>query len=164
GGVAQLGGDVVRRPQHVAGAEQLNDFAGSMGEAEVEQGGLSAGPQVQVLRLDVAVDKASRVQGRERPSRVASDLPDHRSGEPSAVAQHPAQRAARHSLHDGKERFRGPDAGAHDADEVGMSNGQADAGLTAEELEVGRVAGGLVPENLYRPAATALLIDRGIDV
>jgi hypothetical protein len=145
--VAQLRRQVIRRAEHVAGAQERRVLAGAVREAQVDQHRRTVGHQPQVVGLDVAVQEPGGVQRRQRFRR----LPRHpqRVGHAEAVVapQPPSQRLAGQQVHHEEVRLAG-DVGVRDADQVRVADVQAGAGLALEQLDGGRRVVPVVAQHL----------------
>ena len=149
-----LGRHVDRRPDH--GVVGLRGVGLGAGEPEVEQHEPAvAGADERVLRLDVAVDEARRVQRREPVGELRERLAQPRRIAAVAAA-HPAQeRLARDEIHREVDRA-GVLAELAERDEVRMRDVLEDAELAPKLRAI--AAGGRV-QDLERDAPARLAVE-----
>ncbi len=145
---------VARCPHH---GRDLREMAGGIvgaGKAEVGElrragiGGVGAGCEEDILRLDVAMDDADEMECFECPGEIAAD-PGGLSGSERAPFDLAPERLPCHPLHDEIGEPVGG-AGGEDADDIGMIEARQQQGFA---LGPGPVVGGDPPgagEHLHR--------------
>ncbi len=150
-----LGRDVARRAHQVAGAGLVLAAAvgrQQLGDAEVEQLDLVvvAGPvQEHVLRLEVAVDDALVVRGRQRLAHAVDDAPDLGQGQRRARRTLAQVLAAQH-LHHQEAAAVGQLAHGEHVDDAGVADAVDRARLLHEAGDRVEVHAQLGPQHLDR--------------
>ncbi|MCZ7679675.1 MAG: hypothetical protein M5U28_13310 [Sandaracinaceae bacterium] len=163
-----LGRRVARRPDQGAGLrEALVPLALlQLGDPEVEElHALEAAGQrheEDVGRLEVAVDDARLVRGRERRQELHGDGRGARRREAAAL-QHREERLALEQLHDQEGRLARRLHEVGHLHDVRVHEPAGRLGLAAEALEVELLAAQLVREHLDGHAAADVLLHRLVD-
>jgi hypothetical protein len=131
------------------------------GEAEVEDADAAVVADHDVGGLEVAVDEAGRVGGREALAGLANMAGELGEGSPALALEPGAQGHAVHEFH-GDVDLAAEGADLVDADDVGVGEPGHGLGL-AQQAVAGQVLAGLGVEQLDGDLAVELLVVGGID-